>query len=68
MTVAISFARVFARAEGKDVLGHLKHLTQERVLPADASDSELRFLEGQRALVALIEALIKQGQQEGEIR
>ena len=66
MRTALAFARLFAHPDGKEVLAHLKHMTQERILPPSASDGELRFLEGQRALVGLIEALIHQGQQKGE--
>ena len=66
MTPAMAFARLFARPEAATVLAYLKHITQERVLPATATDGELRFLEGQRALIACILSLIKQGQQQGE--
>lgn len=68
MTIATAFARLFCRPDGQRVLAHLKHITQERVLAPDAQNAELWFLEGQRALVALIIALINQGQQEGDIK
>lgn len=63
MTPATAFARLFHRPEAETVMAYLKRRTLERVLPPDASDSELRFLEGQRALVVHIIALIQQGQQ-----
>ena len=66
MTIAIAFARLFARPEAKTVLQYLKGLTQERALGPDATDSELRFLEGQRALFAKILSLIQQGQNKGD--
>ncbi|MBR5130406.1 MAG: hypothetical protein IKV03_04195 [Alphaproteobacteria bacterium] len=58
------FARLFTSHDGKEVLSYLKHLTKERVLPASASDNELRFLEGERFLVHQIETLICQGKKE----
>jgi len=64
--IATAFTRLFNHPGGDVVLNHLKHLTQERVLPPSATYGELSFLEGQRALVALILSLIKQGQQKGE--
>ncbi|MBR6411652.1 MAG: hypothetical protein IKS41_00635 [Alphaproteobacteria bacterium] len=66
MTVPQSYTRLFRHAEGKEVLNHLKKITFERTLSPAATDAELRFLEGQRALVALILSFIKQGQQQGE--
>ena len=66
MTPAAAFARLFGRPEAPFVLDYLKRITQERTLPPTASDTELRFLEGQRALVACMLSLIKQGQEKGE--
>jgi len=66
MTPAQSFARLFRHAEGTAVINHLKKITWERTLSPTATEAELRYLEGQRALVALILSLIKQGQQQGE--
>lgn len=68
MTPAIAFARLFARPEAETVLRYLKQLTLERALGPDATDSELRFLEGQRALFKQMLSLMKQGQKEGENR
>ncbi|MDY6408134.1 MAG: hypothetical protein SPL08_05500 [Pseudomonadota bacterium] len=66
MTIPASYARLFRHPEGGEVLAHLKKMTFERALSPTATDAELRFLEGQRALVALILSFIKQGQQQGE--
>lgn len=63
MTDAVVYAKTFSRPDGAIVLADLKRRTMERILPPNASDSELWFLEGQRALVAQIIALIQQGQQ-----
>ncbi|MCL2538474.1 MAG: hypothetical protein FWF34_01780 [Alphaproteobacteria bacterium] len=59
-----SYARVFGTTDGKRVIAHLREITIERFLGPDASDSALRTLEGQRALVHKIEALIKRGKHE----
>lgn len=59
--LAIEVTRVFSSAEGRRVLHHLRALTRERVLGPDASDAQLRHLEGQRALVQHIEALMERG-------
>ena len=66
MLVAKAFTRLFHRPEADIVLAYLKRQTQERVLPPDSTDAELRFLEGQRALFAKILSLIQQGQNKGD--
>ncbi len=60
------FARCFARADGRQVLDHLRAMTTERVLGPDASDAALRHLEGQRHLVAAIAGLVARGRAGGE--
>ena len=55
------FARVFKTPDGTIVLSHLRKITVGRVLGPDASDSALRTLEGQRALIHQIEQLIQRG-------
>ena len=67
MIDASTYTHLFQRPDGKRVLNDLKQRTFERVLGANATDGELRFLEGQRALVALILSLIKQGQNKGDL-
>lgn len=56
-----NYARAFSTAAGAAVLQHLRKMTIERVLGANASDAELRSLESQRALVHLIENMISRG-------
>lgn len=48
---AHQFTRLFSTTAGQQVLQYLKNITLNRILGPAASDSELRFLEGQRALV-----------------
>ena len=59
--IAKSFARVFNSNDGDRVMKHLRSITFERCFGAEASEEILRFSEGQKALVAHIEALIKSG-------
>ncbi len=63
---AAAFARLFNRPEAAAVLSALRRLTQQRVLPPTASDREVWYLEGQRALFATILSFIQQGQQPKE--
>lgn len=55
------FARCFAGAEGQIVLDHLQRLILDRRLSPEASDAELRHLEGQRFAVAYIAAMVARG-------
>lgn len=56
-----AFARCFASAEGRSVLEHLRRVVLERRLAPNASDAELRHLEGQRYAVAYIVAMVERG-------
>lgn len=58
-----AFARVFSGDAGRVVLGHLRKMTIERTLGPNASDSELRWAEAQRALVHQIETLVLRGRE-----
>lgn len=58
------FVRIFNSTDGKCVLNYLKKITIERILPPNATDNELRFLEGQRFLIHQIETLINQGKEQ----
>lgn len=60
-TLAPAFAACFRGAEGQLVLAHLRGLTRDRVLGPQASEAELRHLEGQRVLVRHIETLVARG-------
>lgn len=55
------FARLFSSEDGKQVLGYLHAMVFDRTLGPDASDSTLRYQEGQRAFLALILRLIDRG-------
>lgn len=55
------YIRTFSTPSGRAVLAHLRKITIERYLGPNASDSELRSLESQRALVHHIENLSNQG-------
>lgn len=59
--IALAFARTFSSVEGAKVLAHLNRITRERHLGPTSSDAELRYLEGQRALVAQIMSLVLRG-------
>jgi hypothetical protein len=61
--IARAFARLFSSDDGRLVLGHLQALTFQRALSSGALDTELRYAEGQRALVAQILRLIDKGRQ-----
>ena len=56
-----TFARCFAGPDGRAVLEHLRRTVLERRLAPNASDAELRHLEGQRCAVAHIIAMVDRG-------
>lgn len=56
-----AFARLFSTDDGQRVLSHLQSVTFERALGAASPDQHLRYVEGQRALVAKILRLIDRG-------
>lgn len=58
---AVIYAKVFAPPDGQEVLAHLQAMTLDRVLPASATDAELRQHEGKRELATFIAAKVKQG-------
>ncbi|MBR2393014.1 MAG: hypothetical protein IKB05_00805 [Alphaproteobacteria bacterium] len=59
--IAQDFARTFCTPSGARVIEHLRKITIERVLGANATDAELRGVEAQRALVHQIENMIERG-------
>lgn len=59
--IARSFARLFASEDGQKCLAYLQLTTFHRALPAKASEAELRYAEGQRALVAMITRMAEHG-------
>ena len=56
-----SFARVFSTDEGKKVLAWLQVMTFHRAAGAGSTDEQLRYMEGQRGLVASILRMIDRG-------
>ena len=56
-----AFARIFASEDGQKVLSHLQVITFQRALGPGVADEQLRYLEGQRAMVATILRLIDRG-------
>ncbi|MBT4890050.1 MAG: hypothetical protein HON65_10910 [Rhodospirillales bacterium] len=56
-----SFARVFSHSESARVLDHLRKSTRDRVFGPEVSEATLRYVEGQRALVAYMENIIERG-------
>lgn len=59
--IARCYARCFATADGARVLADLEAATLGRVLGPSADEATLRHLEGQRALVMRLRALIARG-------
>lgn len=59
--LALSFARCFKGSDGAAVIGHLRQIILDRRMGPRASDAELRFLEGQRTVVAHILTMIDRG-------
>jgi len=56
-----SFTRCFKGTDGLFVLGHLRQVILDRRLGPAATDAELRFLEGQRSVVAHILSMVDRG-------
>lgn len=56
-----TFARLFSSEDGRKVLSHLQVMGFHRVHAAGTSDDQLRYAEGQRAMVATILRLIDKG-------
>ncbi|MFM2045896.1 MAG: hypothetical protein RLY86_4472 [Pseudomonadota bacterium] len=57
--VARAATRIFATADGALLLAHLRRITLNRALGPQAGDAALRMLEGQRALVLMLEGLAR---------
>lgn len=56
-----SFARLFSTEEGKKVLAWLQVMTFQRTSGSNTTDEQLRYMEGQRGLVASILRMIDRG-------
>ena len=57
------YARLFSTDDGRQVLAHLQAMAFMRAYSAESSDEQIRYAEGQRALVANIMRLINAGRQ-----
>jgi len=56
-----SFTRLFSTDEGKKVLAYLQVMTFQRAGSANTTDEQLRYMEGQRSLMASILRMIDRG-------
>jgi hypothetical protein len=56
-----TYARLFASDDGQKVLAHLQVMTFHRAMGPSCPDEQLRYMEGQRAMVASILRLIDRG-------
>lgn len=63
--LALAAARCFRGRDGERVLAYLRAMTLERALGPGAPDPLLRHLEGQRQLVAHLQALVERGRSGG---
>lgn len=61
-SIARDAARCLASVEGARLLAHLREITIERRLAPAAGEAVLRHIEGQRHLVAYLEAMRARGQ------
>ena len=59
--IEVDFVRAFNSVSGKRVLKYLISITLARYLASNATDNELRYLEGERFLVSFILNMIKKG-------
>lgn len=55
------FNRAFSTESGREVLKHLKQITLARVCGPEATEAQLRHIEGQRFLVSVILNRIERG-------
>jgi len=56
-----AFARCLSGPDGERVMRHLERVILDRRLPPEASDTQLRHLEGQRYAVAYIATMAARG-------
>lgn len=59
--IEYAFTRCFSTPDGQKVLSYLQLVTFHRALGATAPDEQLRYMEGQRSLIATILRLIDRG-------
>ena len=58
-----AYARLFSTDDGRQVLSHLQSIAFMRAYSAESTDEQIRYAEGQRALVATIMRLVNAGRQ-----
>lgn len=56
-----AFARLFSSEDGQKVLAYLQVMTFQRALGPSTPEDQLRYMEGQRSLMATILRLIDRG-------
>lgn len=56
-----TFTRLFSTQDGQKVLSHLQAITFQRAYSVESTEAQLRYAEGQRALVATILRLMDRG-------
>ncbi len=56
-----AFARLFSTEDGRKVLSYLQAVTFNRALGAATPDEQIRYMEGQRSLVASMLRLVDRG-------
>lgn len=56
-----TFARLFSTDDGMKVLSYLQVITFQRALGPTSPEEQLRYLEGQRSMIATILRLIDRG-------
>lgn len=56
-----AYARCFKGSDGDEVIAHLTRSILDRRLSPNASDAELRHLEGQRFAIAGVIAMVERG-------
>lgn len=55
------FARLFSSDDGAKALAYLRATVNARVAGPEGSDAQLRYFDGQRGLLQMINGLIEQG-------
>lgn len=58
-----AFTRLFSSEDGQKVLAWLQTMTFNRAQGSSSTEEQLRYMEGQRAMVATILRLIDRGRQ-----
>jgi hypothetical protein len=62
--ISLAFADCFKTPSGAIVLAYLRKYFVQDILAPSATDAELRFREGQRSIVGIIDTRIKEAERE----